>query len=131
LINCRASHDKDPDSTDGLIKARGLVDSLRQTWETAVEDPVSPVLRILQSKVNTKVFGKLSAIAEFDTIAMSQHYGQCSELLHKAPDSLSLIAPPPETIREKLDALEIGYSKFPSGRRRSSQFDVADFVLEL
>lgn len=64
LANTRVQYDNDPDGTTWLITARGLIDSLRQTWETAVEDAISPVLRTFASKVNTKGFAKLSAITQ-------------------------------------------------------------------
>ncbi|EBA04699.1 hypothetical protein RB2150_11456 [Rhodobacteraceae bacterium HTCC2150] len=106
LSKCQIQYENDPDGIDWLITARGLIDSLRQTWETAVEDAVSPVLRTFSSKVNTKGFAKLSAITELDALAMRQHYGQCSELLHKASDSINPAAPTPEIIEQELAALE-------------------------
>lgn len=106
LANTRILYERDPDSTDWLINARGLIDSLRQTWETAVEDAISPVLRTFASKVNTKGFAKLSAITETDANTMRQHYGQCSELLHKASDALNPKAPTPDAIENELNALE-------------------------
>lgn len=106
LANTRFLYDRDPDSIDWLINARGLIDSLRQTWETAVEDAISPVLRTFASKVNTKGFAKLSAITEPDANTMRQHYGQCSELLHKASDALNPKAPTPDIIENELNALE-------------------------
>lgn len=106
LANTSALYENDPDSTNWLINARGLIDSLRQTWETAVEDAISPVLRTFSSKVNTKGFAKLSAITEADANTMRQHYGQCSELLHKASDALNPKAPTPEVIQNELNDLE-------------------------
>ena len=106
LSKSRIQYDNDPDSTDWLITARGLVDSLRQTWEAAVEDAISPVLRTFSSKVDTKGFGKLSAITEADASTMRQHYGQCSEWLHKVSDSVNPTAPTPEIVEKELDALE-------------------------
>lgn len=106
LTNTRILYDRDPDSTDWLINARGLIDSLRQTWEAAVEDAISPVLRTFASKVNTKGFAKLSAITDADANTMRQHYGQCSELLHKASDALNPKAPTPDVVEIELNAME-------------------------
>lgn len=106
LANTRTQYEQDPDGTNWLITTRGLIDSLRQTWETAVEDAISPVLRTFASKVDTKGFAKLSAITEEDAYTMRKHYGQCSVLLHKASDAMSPSAPTPDTIEEELDALE-------------------------
>ncbi|QIE45821.1 AAA family ATPase [Pseudohalocynthiibacter aestuariivivens] len=106
LENCRVQYENDPDSTEWLVTARGLVDSLRQTWETAIEDAVSPVLRTFSSKVDTKGFAKLSAISEADAITMRQHYGVCSDLLHKASDALNPMAPAPDDIDREFEALQ-------------------------
>lgn len=106
LGSVRNQYDRDPDGTDWLISARGLVDSLRQTWETAVEDAISPVLRTFSSKVNTKGFAKLSAITEEDANKMRQHYGQCSTMLHKISDEMNPTAPTPDDIEQELNALE-------------------------
>lgn len=106
LANTRAQHDQDPDSTDWLVTARGLIDSLRQTWEVAVEDAISPVLRTFSHKVNTKGFAKLSAITQEDAEVMRKHYGQCSVLLHKIADAMNPTAPTPEKVDEELAALE-------------------------
>ncbi len=106
LENCSVQYENDPDSTVWLVTARGLIDSLRQTWETAIEDAVSPVLRTFSSKVDTKGFAKLSAITEADAITMRQHYGVCSELLHNASDALSPVAPTPDDIDREFDALQ-------------------------
>lgn len=105
LSNCRIAYDNDPDSTDWLINARGLIDSLRQTWESSVEDAISPVLRTFSSKVDTKGFAKLSAITEEDAKVMRNHYGQCSLLLHKASDALNPSAPTPDVIESELAAI--------------------------
>ncbi|MCF6194522.1 MAG: AAA family ATPase, partial [Kangiellaceae bacterium] len=106
LANTLIQYEQDPDSTNWLITARGIIDSLRQTWETAVEDAISPVLRTFSSKVNTKGFAKLSAIIEEDAVTMRQHYGKCSVLLHKTSDALNPSAPTPETIKNELEAIE-------------------------
>ena len=106
LANSQTLFDQDPDSSDWLMTARGLIDSLRQTWEAAVEDAVSPVLQTFSSKVNTKGFSKLSAITEADATTMRQHYGQCSNLLHKISDAMNPSAPTPTIIEQELNALE-------------------------
>ncbi|MFV1630807.1 AAA family ATPase [Phaeobacter sp. JH20_18] len=106
LANCRVQYENDPDSTVWLVTARGLIDSLRQTWETAIEDAVSPVLKTFSSKVDTKGFAKLSAITEADATTMRQHYGVCSELLHKASDALNPVAPSPDDVEQEFDALQ-------------------------
>jgi hypothetical protein len=106
LNNTRIQHEQDPDGTTWLITARGIIDSLRQTWEAAVEDAISPVLRTFASKVNTKGFAKLSAITLEDAETMRRHYGKCSVLLHKTSDAMNPTAPNPEDIETELNALQ-------------------------
>lgn len=105
LNNTRVIYENDPDGTDWIINARGLIDSLRQTWETAVEDSISPVLRTFSSKINTKGFGKLSAITLEDAEDMRSCYGRLSELLHKISDEMNPTAPEPSVIEEELNIL--------------------------
>lgn len=121
LSNCRVQYDNDPDSTDWLITARGLIDSLRQTWEAAVEDAISPVLRTFSSKVDTRGFGKLSAITEADASTMRQRYGKCSTLLHKLSDEMNPTAPTPDDIEQELGALE-EWLKLISERQKKISF---------
>lgn len=106
LGNTRVQYEQDPDGTAWLITARGLIDSLRQTWEAAVEDAISSVLRTFSSKVDTKGFAKLSAITQADAETMRKHYGHCSVLLHKISDAMNPSAPTPDEIDEELAALE-------------------------
>lgn len=106
LTNTQTLYDNNPDGVDWLITARGIVDSLRQAWEAAIEDAISPVLRTFASKVDTKGFLKLSAITEQDALTMRKHYGQLSALLHKASDHINPAAPSPATITAEIEALE-------------------------
>ena len=106
LESTKIQYDQDPDGIDWLITARGLIDSLRQIWETAVEDTISPVLRTYSSKVETRGFAKLSAITLADAAAMRLSYGECSDLLHKASDELNPATPAPCVIEERMKELE-------------------------
>lgn len=89
------------------MTARGLTDSLRQTWEATVEDSIAPVLRTFSSRVNTKGFAKLSAITEQHAKTMRHHYGECSILLHKISDAMNPVAPTPDRIEKELDVLTV------------------------
>lgn len=105
LENTRVLYEQDPYGTTWLITARGIIDSLRQTWEVAVEDAISPVLRTFSSKINTRGFVKLSAITQEDADSMRKHYGRCSTLLHKASDAMNPAAPNPSEIEEEIHSL--------------------------
>ena len=105
LGNTRIQYEQDPDGITWLTTARGLIDNLRQTWETAVEDAISPVLKTFSSKVNTKGFAQLTAITLEDAETMRTHYGQCSVMLHKTSEEINPAAPSPEEIEAETDAL--------------------------
>ncbi len=111
LKNTRTQYDQDTDEIEWLTTARGLIDNLRQTWEMAVEDAISPVLRTFSSRVDTKGFAKLSAITQQDAEIMRKHYRQCSALLHKASDEMNPSVPKPEEIETELEAIEIWLKK--------------------
>ncbi|QTD57262.1 AAA family ATPase [Parasphingorhabdus cellanae] len=106
LANTKVKYDQDPDGDDWLMTSRGLINSVRQIWEKAIEDAISPVLRTFQSQVNTKGFKKLSAIELADAITMKECYGHCSVLLHQASDELNPQAPTPQQIEDEIKALE-------------------------
>ena len=88
-----------------LFTAKGLLAHLRDTWESAVEGVVAPVLRTFSSKIDTRGFGKLSAITLQDADDMRAGYGRCSALLHKASDALNPAVPTPDQIADELSAL--------------------------
>jgi len=106
LEKCRYTYDDDPDSYEWLINAKGLIADLRQTWEKATEDAVSPVLKTFSSKVDTKGFEKLAAIRVEDAQTMRKHYRECSVLLHMASEAMNPTAPTPDEINDQLQALK-------------------------
>lgn len=106
LQNTSIHYDRDPDGLDWLIVSRGIIDSLRQGWESAVEDTISPVLKTFASKVDTRGYSRLTAITESDASIMRKRYGYCSELLHKTSDKISPVAPTPTEISLEIEELE-------------------------
>lgn len=104
LANTRGQYAQDPEIT-WLITAKGILSQIRDTWESAVETAVSPVLKTFSHKVNTKGFAKLSVITEADAESMRAAYGRCSELLHHASDAMNPSIPTPEQVEDELTAL--------------------------
>ena len=104
LDNTRIQHEQGPAGV-WLLTAKGLLGLLRDTWESAVEGVVAPVLRTFSSKVDTRGFSKLSAITVQDADEMRAGYGRCSALLHKASDALNPAVPTPDEIDDELSAL--------------------------
>lgn len=104
LANTRGQYDQDPEVT-WLFTAKGILGQIRDTWESAVEAAVAPVIKTFSHKVNTKGFAKLSVITETDAETMRAAYGRCSELLHHAGDAMNPSIPTPDQIEDELNAL--------------------------
>ena len=104
LDNTRIQYEQDPAGV-WLFTVKGLLGHLRDTWESAVEGVVAPVLRTFSSKIYTREFCKLSAITLQDADDMRAGYGRCSTLLHKVSDALNPAVPTPDQIADELSAL--------------------------
>lgn len=85
---------------------RGLQEQLRTTWERAVEEAVSPVLRRLGNKVSTGGLVKLTAITAADCQAMKAAFGRCSALLHSEAAALNKPLPSPDAVQAEITALK-------------------------
>ena len=85
---------------------RGLQEQLRTTWERAVEEVVSPVLRRLGNKVATVGLAKMTAITMADCQAMRAAFGRCSELLHSEAAALNKPLPTPAKVQAEITALK-------------------------
>jgi energy-coupling factor transporter ATP-binding protein EcfA2 len=81
-------------------------EELRFTWERAVEDVVSVVIKRLSNKVDTKGLSKLTVLTIEDCKVMRAAYGRSSELLHSAAETLNKPLPPPSAIDTEISALE-------------------------
>jgi hypothetical protein len=85
---------------------RSLQEQLRTTWERAVEETVTPVIRRLANKVDTKGLPKLTAITLQDCETMRAAFARCSELLHSSSEALNTPLPAPAVIESEMAALE-------------------------
>lgn len=81
--------------------------SLRDTWEIAVEEAVSYVMRRLSNEVKTPGLIKLTAITVADCQSMRDGFGRCSELLHSAAPALNRPLPTPEILSAEINALAV------------------------
>ena len=80
-------------------------EQLRTTWERAVEETLSPVIKRLANKVNTKNLFKLTVLNLADCSTMRAAYGRCSALLHSNADALNKPLPNPDVIKAEIGAL--------------------------
>lgn len=79
---------------------------LREAWERAVEEVVSPVMKRLSQKVHTDNLIKITVLQEEDCATMREAYGRCSRLLHSQPGELNPRLPSPEDIEREISVLE-------------------------
>lgn len=84
---------------------KSIAGSLRDTWEVAVEEAVSHVLRRLSNEVKTPGLVKLTAITVADCEAMRDAFGRCSELLHSAAPALNRPLPRPDSLAAEISVL--------------------------
>ena len=100
-------------------EVRSFSEQLREAWERAVEDAVSPVIKRLAKKVQTDGLIRLTVLQEQDCHDMRDAYGRCSQLLHSQPGELNPRLPSPDQIENEINALE---SWAESIRGRQDQF---------
>lgn len=91
---------------DWESKASDIVERLRQSWERAVEEVISPVLSRFSHKVNTKCFKLLSVITEADHDEMRNAYGRCSVLIHDESPAKSSPPVHPDDILKEIECLK-------------------------
>ena len=84
---------------------KSIVGTLRDTWEIAVEQAVSHVIRRLSNKVDTGKLVKLTVITVADCETMRDSYGRCSELLHSSAHALNRGMPRPDAVDTEITAL--------------------------
>ena len=104
---------------------RSFQEQLRTTWERAVEEALSPVIRRLSNKVDTKGLFKLTVLTFDDCHAMRAAYGRCSALLHSTADALNKPLPNPSVIETEINALSAWVTDI---RTRQEKVQITDTV---
>lgn len=84
---------------------KSITSTLRDTWEIAVEETVSHVIRRLSNEVKTGGLVKLTAITVQDCEVMRDAFARCSELLHSAAIALNRPLARPEALSTEIDTL--------------------------
>jgi hypothetical protein len=90
---------------DWYITVRATLVELRTTWERAVEEALSPVIKRLANRVDTKELPKLAILTIQDCKVMRDAFGRCSNLLHSTAEALNKPTLAPEVINTEIDAL--------------------------
>ncbi|MGK2959512.1 MAG: hypothetical protein ACSLFB_14170 [Acidimicrobiales bacterium] len=105
LGNVKIHHERG-DQANWQREIMSFQDQLRTTWERAVEDFVTPVIRRLGRKIDTTGLLKLTVLTTRDCESMREAFGRCSKLLHSQPGELNPPLPAPAVIEAEIDALE-------------------------
>jgi len=98
-------YNTNPDGDEWKIASRGIIDSLRQIWESTVEELISPVLRPFSSKIHVTRLSELPVITPQLANTARHHYGECSRILHHSPSAMIRTALHPDKIKFEIDAL--------------------------
>jgi energy-coupling factor transporter ATP-binding protein EcfA2 len=101
----RKIHHERGNQEEWYLTVRSLQEQLRTTWERAVEDALTPVIKRLANKVDTKGLPKIAVLDMNDCVVMREAFGRCSELLHSQPEALNSPLPPPQSIETEIAAL--------------------------
>lgn len=105
LTNVKVHHERG-DQAKWQREITSFQDQLRTTWERAVEDFVTPVIRRLSRKVDTTGLLKLTVLTTDDCVSMREAFGRCSKLLHSQPGELNPPIPAPAAIEAEIEVLE-------------------------
>jgi energy-coupling factor transporter ATP-binding protein EcfA2 len=105
LNNVKIHHERG-DQASWRREVGSFEKELRESWERAVEEAVSPVIKRLSQKVYTDGLIKLTVLNETDCTAMREAFGRCSRLIHSQPGELNPKLPTPTEIEGEISALE-------------------------
>lgn len=104
-LNDRKVHYERGKQEEWYLTVKSLQEQLRTTWERAVEDALSPVIKRLANKVDTKGLPKLTVLTMDDCKVMRQAYGRCSALLHSTSEAINKPLPNPVVVEGEITAL--------------------------
>jgi ABC-type proline/glycine betaine transport system ATPase subunit len=105
LANVKTHHERG-DQASWRREVGSFERGLREAWERAVENAVSPVIKRLARKVNTDGLIQLTIFQEQDCHVMRDSYGRCSQWLHSQPGEFNPSLPTPSDIEKEITALE-------------------------
>lgn len=100
-------HNGDQEKWEREVK--GITEDLREIWEVSVEAVLSPVVKRLANKIDTKGIFEVAIINEEDCIVMRDAYGRCSKLCHTNAATLNPRLPVPEDIENEIETIRNWY----------------------
>ena len=105
LRNVKIHHERG-DQAKWRREVHSFAAQLREAWERAVEDAVSPVIKRLAKEVQTEGLIRLTVLQEQDCHNMHDAYRRFSQLLHSQPGELNQRLPTPGEIEAEIAVLE-------------------------
>ena len=119
LQGVKIHHDRG--NTDEWRKeVRSFAEQLREAWERAVEEAVSPVIKRLAHKVKTDNLIRLTVLEAQDCHTMRDAYSRCSQFLHSQPGEINPRLPTPQDIENEIAALEAWGASIKDRQEKSS-----------
>lgn len=86
-------------------EAKGIAGDLRDLWERAVEQALSPVYSRFDYGVDTKNLIKVTILTDNDCKVMRAAFGRCSTLQHSEPSAAGTPPPKPQDLQNEIDEL--------------------------
>lgn len=86
-------------------EAKGIAGDLRDLWERAVEQSLSPVYSRFDYGVDTKNLIKVTVLTVTDCKIMRAAYGRCSTLQHSEPFAAGTPPPEPKDLQREVNEL--------------------------
>ena len=99
-------HYEEGKSAEWEREAKSLARDLREIWELAVEDILSPAIKRFSNKLNTRGIFRVSVLEENDCKHMRDSYKRCSELCHSDSHIKNRKIPKPDDIKQEIEDLE-------------------------
>lgn len=86
-------------------EAKSIAESLRELWERAVEQVLSPVYSRFEYKVHTAGLVKIVVLTDSDCKTMRSAFRRCSALQHSEPAAVGSAPPTPQILQDEIDEL--------------------------
>ena len=115
-LNNTRRHFQNGDTAQWSTEAKSLMGCLRDCWERAVEDVVSPVLSRFDPKVKVGRLEEVLVLTSEDARTAVRAYGRISESLHTRPTVETAPLPTPDGVQVEIDGLKEWLTNIRRGR---------------
>lgn len=116
------AHYEEGRAADWERESKSLARDLREVWELAVEEILSPAIKRFSNKLETRGIFRISVLAEEDCKMMRQAYKRCAELCHADSAARNPKIPTPDFINYEIQLINKWYSEIKDKQNRVNEF---------